>query len=241
MEPETEAAADEKPSKKKKKKEKRVQPAQIIGRVELKKEPEPQPEPPKHPPRERPRPMRPPQQQSSGPAALDIQPGPPSEDKRSKKKKDKKRRDTGGDKVNDERGMVKRRKEVLLKQDLYDERRGGRLRPKGKKQKPRKTQITTPKASKRRIKLPEMITVANLAHRISVKASEVIQYLISQGVIASMNETVDYDTACLVAGEFGFEAETAEHSEQDLLPTKMDDLAEDLINTLSRRYDDGSR
>ena len=106
---------------------------------------------------------------------------------------------------------------MLLREELYDDRPRGRLRGKGKKPKLRKTEITTPKAIKRRVKLPEAISVAALAHRMSVKASEVIQYLLTMGSTATVNETIDFDTATIVASEFGFETETSERSEGEIL------------------------
>ena len=118
---------------------------------------------------------------------------------------------------------------MLLRGDLYDDRRPGRLRGKGRKPKPRKTEITTPKAIKRRIKLPEVVTVANLAHKMSVKASEVIQHLISLGGAATVNEAVDFDTVTIVASEFGFETESSEQSERDLMPTMIKDTEENVV------------
>ncbi|MGC8603990.1 MAG: translation initiation factor IF-2, partial [Desulfomonilaceae bacterium] len=125
---------------------------------------------------------------------------------------------------------IRRRKEVINVSDLYDDRpRGGRLRGKTKKIKLKKTEITVPKAIKRRLKLPETVTVSTLAHKMSVKAAQVIQQLLPLGVSAGMNEILDFDTATIVAGEFGFETETSRPSEQDLLPTKILDTEENLV------------
>ncbi|MBB5347782.1 translation initiation factor IF-2 [Desulfoprunum benzoelyticum] len=63
------------------------------------------------------------------------------------------------------------------------------------------------KASKRRIKVFETISVAELASRMKVKASEVIAKLMSLGVMATMNQAVDVDTAMLIATDFGYEVE----------------------------------
>ena len=152
-----------------------------------------------------------------------------TEEQKRSKKKEKKVRDIVEERIEEEKGKVRRRKEVLLRGDLYDDRRPGRLRGKGKKPRPRKTEITTPKAIKMRIKLPEVVTVANLAHKMSVKASEVIQHLISLGGAATVNEAIDFDTATIVASEFGFETESAEQSERDLLPTIIKDTEENVV------------
>ncbi|MEW6111757.1 MAG: translation initiation factor IF-2 [Thermodesulfobacteriota bacterium] len=221
---------EERIAKRKKKKEKKLQPAQIIGRVELKKEPEkevaPEPEPVQPAPRPR---VQPPVVE----AAEVVVPLPgesiaEAEARQKKKKKDKRAREGMEEAIEEDRGKVKRRKEVLLRDDLYDDRRPGRMRGRAKKAKPRKTEITTPKAIKRRIKLPEVISVSNLAHRMSTKAAEVVQNLLSLGVTATMNEQIDFDTATLVANELGFETEALEQSEKDLLPTAKVDAAADL-------------
>ncbi len=229
-------AADDRFPKKKKKKEKRMQPAQIIGKVELKREPPREPEPP-----EPPRVVTPPPPPVS-PRRVEVPPakapaGPPEvftseEDKRSKKKKDvKKVKSAVEEKVEEDKGLVKRRKEVVLRSDLYDDRnRPLRLRGRAKKPKPKKTEITTPKAIKRRIKVPALVTVASIAHKMSVKASEVIQHLLALGVTATMNEGLDFDTATLVATEFGYEAEPAEQSEVNMLPALIKDTKDNLVS-----------
>lgn len=74
----------------------------------------------------------------------------------------------------------------------------------------KKTEITVPKAIKRRIKVGETIAVGELAKRMGVKVSEVINKLMSMGVMATINQAIDYDTATLVASEFSFQVESAE-------------------------------
>ncbi len=218
---------EERTSKKKKKKEKRIQPAQIIGRVELKKEPAPEPERPE-PPR-RPAVVRAPMPETKEPPAQVVALGTPEEEElKRKKKKEKKAREPFEERVEEGKPDIRRRKEVLLRDELYDDRPRGRTRGKGKKPKLRKTEITTPKAIKRRIKVPEMVTVATLAHKMSVKASEVIQYLLTLGSTANVNETIDYDTATIVASEFGFETETSERSEGDILHMNINASLENL-------------
>ncbi len=74
----------------------------------------------------------------------------------------------------------------------------------------KKTEITVPKAIKRRIKIGETISVGDLAKRMGVKAGEVINKLMSMGVMATINQSIDYDIASLIAGEFSFQVEQAE-------------------------------
>ena len=83
----------------------------------------------------------------------------------------------------------------------------------GKKAAPakmKKTEITVPKAIKRRIKIGETITVGELAKRMGIKVSEIINKLMSMGVMATINQAIDYDTASIVAAEFSFQLESAD-------------------------------
>ncbi len=223
---EEDKAHQEKPAKRKKKKEKKMQPAQIIGRVELKKEPPPEPPQPRRPhvaSPPRPAPI------GAGPDFPGPSVPPPDDDKRKKKKKDRKGKDHS-ETSEENKTKVRRRKEVLLRKDLYDQSpRSGRMRGRKKKTRQRKTEVTTPKASKRRVKIPEVVPVSVLAHKMSVKGPEVIHQLLNLGVTASMNEGVDYDTASIVASEFGYEAEPAVTSEVDLLPILIRDTEENLV------------
>jgi translation initiation factor IF-2 len=92
---------------------------------------------------------------------------------------------------------------------------------------PQKTQITVPKAIKRRIRISEVITVSELAKRMGVKAPEVIKKLISLGVLATINQSLDSDTAALVAEEFGYEIENVVVGEVEML-SLHEDRPEDL-------------
>jgi len=224
-------SAEERLARRKKKKEKRMQPAQIIGKVELKKEV------PREPERERPEPPRvvapvtPPRRvevREIIPPVVSAEAAAEEQRRKERKKKERKPGDAVPDRVEEDLTKVRRRKEVLLRDALYDDRRPGRLR-KGKKAKQRKTELTTPKASKRRIKIPDLVTVASLSHKMSVKSSEVIRHLMSLGVTATVNEAIDFDTASIVAAEFGFEAETAMQTELDFVPLVAQDAQESLV------------
>lgn len=104
-----------------------------------------------------------------------------------------------------------KKREVVTKQALLEGRetfygpRGKRKKP--KKEGSRKTEITTPKAIKRIIKVSDFISVGELAKRMGIKASEVIRKLIALGTMATVNQSLDADTATLVASEFGYEVE----------------------------------
>ncbi len=121
-----------------------------------------------------------------------------------------------------------RKKEVLEKSDLYDGRvfrdRKGRKLLKGKVavKTGETTLITTPKAIKRRLKIDEAIVVSDLARRMGVKASEVIRRLMALGVMAALNQAIDFDTAAVVATEFNYEAEKAAFKEEEIIPIEED-------------------
>src|SRR5919109_918251 len=106
------------------------------------------------------------------------------------------------------------KKRVVKKQDVLElrekELRGGRI-PKKKRVLPgkevRKTEITVPKASKRVIKISEVITVGDLSREMGVKAGEVIKKLMGMGMMATINQVLDADTATLIASEFDHQVE----------------------------------
>jgi translation initiation factor IF-2 len=149
--------------------------------------------------------------------------------KRKPKKKDKR----PAEELEEDKRFLKkkitfRKKEVLEKADLYDgkvlkgrkERRGrkGKVAIKGEG-----TLITTPKAIKRRIKIDEVIVVSDLAKRMGVKAGEVIKRLMALGVMASLNQAIDLDTASVVASDFDYEVEKAAFEEEDVIRVEQDD------------------
>ncbi len=141
------------------------------------------------------------------------------------------RKAPGGD---DNRGFFKRkisfkRKEVVEGRDLYGKGRRGRKGkgPKGKQSKPaQKTQITTAKAIKRRIKIDENIILSDLAKRMGIKVSEIIVKLMGMGVMATMNQSVDFETANIVAAEFDYEVEKAIFEEEAIIKVATDDPEE---------------
>jgi len=63
------------------------------------------------------------------------------------------------------------------------------------------------------IKLPSNISVRDLAQTIEASPIEVIKTLMANGVMANINQLIDYDTAAIVAAEMGYEA-TLETPEQ---------------------------
>lgn len=96
----------------------------------------------------------------------------------------------------------------------------------GKKQAP----ITQPiKASKRKIRIEETIRLTDLAHQMGIKAQDLIKKLFSMGVMATINQSLDFETALILAAEFQYEVEQVGFSEDDFLLPKEEDKPEDLL------------
>ncbi|MDR3030807.1 MAG: translation initiation factor IF-2 [Holosporales bacterium] len=55
----------------------------------------------------------------------------------------------------------------------------------------------------REVLIPDNITIAELANRMAARSSEIIKYLLSIGTIATVNQTIDADTAEIICSEFG--------------------------------------
>ncbi len=91
-----------------------------------------------------------------------------------------------------------------------------------KKEKPAPPSTAPPKASKRKIKIEEAITVGELSKQMGVKANEVIKKLLLLGLPVTVNQAIDFDTASLVASEFGFEVEKKGFEEEDILHDEED-------------------
>jgi translation initiation factor IF-2 len=129
----------------------------------------------------------------------------------------------------DKRGKYRfRKKEVYERADLYEDRgivrKGKKGAKKGKMEAVRgkHTEITVPKAIKRRIKVPEFVTVVELAKAMGTKAAELIKTLLGMGHMANINQAIDFDTASVLADDFGYELELDTFTEVALIADKED-------------------
>ncbi|MEW5950082.1 MAG: translation initiation factor IF-2 [Thermodesulfobacteriota bacterium] len=151
----------------------------------------------------------------------------------AKKKQGKKLVEVVPEHIEQRKKIVLRRREIIEKSQLYDRAGGeGRLRPRKSERfaakKKQTTEVTIPKAIKRRIKVDDTILVGELAKRMGIKGNEVIKKLMQLGVMVTINQVIDFDAAALVGAEFGYEIEKASFEETDLLQVKEvseDDLA----------------
>ncbi|HJP14994.1 MAG TPA: translation initiation factor IF-2 [Nitrospinota bacterium] len=79
----------------------------------------------------------------------------------------------------------------------------------------------------RKVRIPEAITVKELADKLSLKATEVIKELMKLGQMTTINQMIDSDTAEIVCGEFGFEIEVTKDTYEEV-PEEDIDKPEDL-------------
>jgi translation initiation factor IF-2 len=170
----------------------------VLGKIDLKAKP-----PPPRPPVTLARVQQQPQRPASGPrfggapsappVEMPLQPGAtkPGGPGRALKKKKVVKKDSG---------------DFLAEREM----RGLRVPKKrralpGKEQK--RTEITTPKASKRVVRITEGVTVGDLGRSMGVKAGDLIKKLMQLGQMATVNQVLDVDTASLLASEFGYTVE----------------------------------
>ncbi|AOU97545.1 translation initiation factor IF-2 [Acidihalobacter yilgarnensis] len=111
-------------------------------------------------------------------------------------------------KARGERENHSARKELHVASDKRGRRKGGKAAPRGRgassndaNSKHGFAKPTAPIVHE--VAVPEVITVADLAQRMAVKASEVIKALMGMGVMATINQSLDQDTAILVVEELG--------------------------------------
>ena len=107
---------------------------------------------------------------------------------------------------------------------------GGNKRRNEDQEKMRRLQMEVAKKAPLVVKIPDEITVGELASRMKKTAAEVIKYLlVNLGIMASVNQTIDYDTAALAAEELGckVEKEVIVTIEERLIDDH-EDAAEDL-------------
>ncbi len=160
-------------------------------------------------------------------------PAPAAADREGRAARDRARREGGEPVVTapppvgaaGDEGRPKKKKRRVIRQPEFaetadQERRQGRL-PRKKKALPgkeqKKTEITVPRASKRVIRISEVITVGELAKAIGVKAGEVIKKLMDAGMMATINQVLDYDTSALIASEFEYNVENVAFDAESVL------------------------
>ena len=136
-------------------------------------------------------------------------------------------------------GKLKDLKQVDRLSNMFDDQEGGMLdyydlttaRGKRNKRKPQKDEERNKQKifELKEITIPETITVKDLAQEMKKTSGEVIKKLFNYGIMATINNTIDFDTAFLVAEEFGITAnKKQEVKEEDILFDETEDRAEEL-------------
>ena len=127
----------------------------------------------------------------------------------------------GGNRPLDERGIEKNIKDIMAVENI--EKEPAREYNKAiDKQKIFKLEEIT---------IPETITVKDLAAELKKTTAEVIKKLLGYGVMATINNEIDFDTASLIADEFGVKVNKKETiTEEDILFDDSEDKEEDLVS-----------
>jgi translation initiation factor IF-2 len=124
-----------------------------------------------------------------------------------------------------------RRRQEIQQQDIYGNSRYShhRARRKAKGRKGAKVVLTTPAAHKRVVRVDETMSVGELGKVMSVKSADIIRKLMDLGVMATINQQLDFATIELIAPEFKFEAKNVSFDEQELLSGPVAEQAEDTV------------
>ena len=155
---------------------------------------------------------------------------------RGKKAKSRKNQNNNFDE-----GKLKTLKQANRLSNMFDEQDGGMLDyydlttqrgRRGKKKAPKENEERNKQKifQLTEIEIPETITVKDLAQEMKKTTAEVIKKLLGYGIMATINQELDFDTAFLVAGEFGITAKKKEVvTEEDILFDDSEDKEEDLV------------
>ncbi|MFH0952376.1 MAG: translation initiation factor IF-2 [Patescibacteria group bacterium] len=91
------------------------------------------------------------------------------------------------------------------------------------------------KEEAKKIKLPEQIIIRELAAKLERPVTEVIGKLMMNGILSSQNEAIDFDTATIIANEFGTETEATDEESSGAAGIDIDDILDiDNKKTISR-------
>lgn len=127
---------------------------------------------------------------------------------------------------NEERKRPKK-KQILRKDELIDydgDRDGWRKRGEKKPRRKGEEELFSDQAAiapvqrvKKTIKIDGEVSVGELAKQMGIKVGEVMGQLMKLGMMATINQLIDFDTASILASEFGHETQNTEHNVEDLL------------------------
>ena len=161
----------------------------------------------------------------------------PTEPKRDDRREPKKEAFKGGGDVRDKHNVLRQQAAVVsgkgINEALSDETVLDTLYTdniKGKRSKGGRRVAEAPvRAVLTQVSLPATLTVKEFAEAIKKTTAEIIKKLMKYGVMATMNQAIDFDTASLIADEFGIKCELlVEVTEEDILFDDTEDQDQDL-------------
>ena len=137
-------------------------------------------------------------------------------------------------------GKLKTLKQASSLSNMFDDQDGGMLDyydlstdrgRRGKKKKQHQEEKSKQKIFKlTEIEIPDTITVKDLAAEMKKTTAEVIKKLLSYGIMATINQEIDFDTAYLIAQEFDITAKKKKVvTDEDILFDDSEDKEEDLV------------
>ena len=120
--------------------------------------------------------------------------------------------------------------------DVSKLERGGKKQQFGKKQQTKEKDFKPKEAPKKKekqipteIEIPETITVGELSSKLGKGAAEIVKKLMMLGVMATITQSIDFDTAALIASDFGVDAKPEIIiTKEDILFKEEEDKPEDL-------------
>ena len=159
-------------------------------------------------------------------------------DENKNAKKSKNRRNSSNGSFDE--GKLKTLKTANRLSNMFDDQEGGMLdyydltTERGRRGKKKKNQNQEERTKQKIFKLtdieiPETVTVKDLAAEMKKTTADVIKKLLGFGVMATINQEIDFDTAYLIAQEFGITATKKETvTEEDILFDESEDKEEEL-------------
>ena len=195
------------------------------------------------------------QQPENKPAPAAEDKGFKAKDKKSKDFDDdddddnyhKKGKKSVAEKTSSREDAFEQERKKIVKRSFEPQRRGGKLninaisddddddygfggpRRRFKKKQPKPVVVQQPQEKIiKEVTIPEIITVQELANRMAEKSADVIKKLMSLGVMATINQPIDADTAQIIVEEFGHKFKRVAESDVELGLSGPEDKAEDM-------------
>ena len=161
-------------------------------------------------------------------------PRPPETTERTRKPRSRPRREARKQANRAEQAERRRSGKITVQQALDDTERQRSLASvrrarERERQAQRRAQGSAAQKVVREVVVPEAITVQELANRMAVRSAEVVKTLMGLGVMATVTQTIDADTAELVVGELGHRVKRVSAADVEIGLKAAEDRPEDLV------------